>query len=432
LEWQQKDLLTVSIETRNKTMGYLVVHDPVDRLKPTLEKVIPLEFYANQAAVAVENAILFEQLQDSEERYRFLAETMSLGLVTCDLNCDVLYANTAFEKLTHLKLKDILKRKLPTFFNEKSHEKLRNIVDHFRDETTERLGNVENIELELMKNGDEAIPVSISAFPYYQRREKVGFFIVVNDLRLVKRLERIKADFNSMVVHDLRSPMNVIQGFIELIRNEVVGQINAEQEELLDIARENVKKVLTLVDNFLVASKIEVGRFNIDPKLNEINALIERIVENHRVLISNKSIKLSANLDRNLPLLFFDSLRIEQVINNLLSNAMKFTGENGRITINTELLKKQIKGEDKFYSAISVEDEGGGIPPEKIDTIFEKYEQVDSDSGMSVAGTGLGLAICKEIVHLHGGEIWVTSEVGKGSKFTFTLPIEPSLEKIIS
>ncbi|NIU00216.1 MAG: hypothetical protein GWN01_04540, partial [Nitrosopumilaceae archaeon] len=106
-----------------------------------------------------------------------------------------------------------------------------------------------------------------------------------------------------------------------------------EQEELLDIAKENVKKVLTLVDNFLVASKIEVGKFNLDPKVNEINALIERVVENHQVLVTNKNIELQMKLDKNLPLLFFDGLRIEQVLNNLLSNAMKFTPESGQIMV---------------------------------------------------------------------------------------------------
>ena len=429
-EWQEKDLLSVPIETRNRVLGYMIVHDPVDRLKPTIEKVVPLEFYANQTAVAVENAILFERLQDSEERYRSLAETMSLGLVTCDLNGNIIYVNPAFENLTGVEGKLLSNKKLDTFFNQKS--KMNKIVTKLLDEKSDERTQVENIELDMMSNGGEKIPVSLFAFPFYQRRERIGFFAVINDLRVIKRLERMKADFNSMVVHDLRSPMNVIQGFIELIRNRIVGSINTEQEELLDIAKENVKKVLTLVDNFLVASKIEVGKFNLDRKVNEINSLIERVVENHKVLVSNKNIGIEFKLDRNLPLLFFDGLRIEQVLNNLLSNAMKFTPENGKIFVSSELLRKQMKGEEKFYSSISVRDTGPGIPKEKMKDIFEKYEQVEAGKKLSSIGTGLGLSICKEIVHLHGGEIWVESEINKGSQFCFTLPIEPTLEKIIN
>jgi signal transduction histidine kinase len=300
------------------------------------------------------------------------------------------------------------------------------------DETSDEQTQIENVELDLISKLGDKIPVSLFAFPFFQRREKIGFFIVVNDLRVIKRLERIKADFNSMVVHDLRSPMNVIQGFIELIRNRIVGQINSEQEELLDIAKENVKKVLTLVDNFLVASKIEVGKFNLDPKVNEINALIERVVDNHQVLVSNKNIKLKMKLDKNLPLLFFDGLRMEQVLNNLLSNAMKFTSEDGTIYISSELLRKKVKGEEKYFTCISVQDTGPGIPKEKIKDIFEKYEQVEAGKKLSSIGTGLGLSICQEIINLHGGEIWVESEVNKGSKFSFILPIEPTLEKVVN
>ncbi|MEL6822142.1 MAG: HAMP domain-containing sensor histidine kinase, partial [Calditrichota bacterium] len=235
----------------------------------------------------------------------------------------------------------------------------------------------------------------------------------------------MKSDFNSMIVHDLRSPMNVIQGFLELIRNKVVGDVNEEQEELLDISKENVKKVLTLVDNFLVASKLEVGKFRIDKKLDEINQLIRQQVDNHRVLVKNKHIDLQLELDENLPLLEFDSLRIEQVVNNLLSNAMKFTPERGKIHVASSLQKDKENGAEKFFARVSVEDTGIGIPDSKIDQIFEKYEQVEEGQSFNVRGTGLGLSICKEIIDLHKGRIWVESPTDSGSTFTFLLPIDP-------
>lgn len=429
--WHEKDLLIVPMETRNKNLGYLILHDPVDRLKPTLDKVIPLEYYANQAAIAVENFQLYERLSASEERYRSLAETMSLGLVTCNQGAEVLYINPAFEKLVGLEKKHIISRKLHTFFDNESRLKLDEIALRLNDEKSDEKTRIENVEANLISAAGSSIPVSLFAFPFFQQKKKVGFFMVVNDLRVLKRLERMKADFNSMIVHDLRSPMNVIQGFIELIRNRVVGEVNEEQEELLDIAKENVKKVLTLIDNFLVASKIEVGKFSIEPKLNEINSLIERVVENHKILLKNKNIKIKTALDSNLPLLFFDSLRIEQVLNNLLSNAMKFTPENGKIVLESSLLKKKIKGEEKYFASISVKDTGVGIPKDKLDKIFDLYEQVEDNGKLNARGTGLGLSICREIVHLHGGQVWAESEPGKGSTFFFTLPIEPTIEKII-
>lgn len=429
-EWQKNDLLILPLETRNKILGYMIVHDPVDRLKPTVEKISPLEFYANQAAVAVENSVLFDKLRASEERYRSLAETMSLGLVTCNQRGEIMYANPAFRKLIGVPESQVLSKKLADFFAEKSHAGLHRVLEKLaaaeKDETT----RLENLEFELVSRPGEIIPVSLFGFPLYERRERAGFFLVLNDLRVIKNLERMKADFNSMIVHDLRSPMNVIQGFIELIRSRVVGEINPEQEELLDIAKENVKKVLALVDNFLVASKLEVGKFTIEPKQNNINQLIEQQVDSHRVLVKSKNLQIHMDLDRNLPPLCFDSLRIEQVLNNLFSNAIKFTPENGSIFIKSGWLERMGESEDKHFACISVQDTGAGIPNEQLERIFEKYEQVDANQGFNVRGTGLGLSICKEIVNLHNGEIWAESQPDIGSKFSFTLPVEPEYEKL--
>jgi len=429
--WDDDDLLIVPLETRQKILGYMLVQDPVDRLKPTTEKVLPLEYYANQAAVAVENYLLYEKLLASEGRYRSLAETMSLGLITCEKDGKILYTNPAFQQLVGLSENALHSKSIQQFFSTESQIRLLEISRDLLKEKNSNGKRIENLELTLVSTTGETIPVSTFAFPYFQQRKNVGFFLVLNDLRVFKRLERMKADFNSMIVHDLRSPMNVIQGFIELIRNRVVGKINTEQEELLDIAKENVKKVLTLIDNFLVASKMEIGKFTIDPKLNEINSLVERIVENHKILAKNKNIKIQRKLDKNLPLVFFDSLRIEQVVNNLLSNAMKFTPESGKILVQTKLNRRTIKGEEKFFAKIMVKDTGVGIPNERLEKIFERYEQVESNGKLNPKGTGLGLAICKEIINLHGGDIGAESVPGKGSTFTIQLPIEPSIEKII-
>lgn len=431
VEWQENDLLIVPLVTRNKTLGYLVVHDPVDRLKPSEEKVMPLEYYANQIAVAVENVQLYEQLRISQERFRSLAETMSLALVTCDTRGKITYINPAFRRLLGYSSKQLAGRQLLKFFSGKDRESVQQLFERLLKMTNGKDAALENLEFEIVSKKGEPIPVSVLGYPFYERRKKTGFFLILNDLRMIKRLERMKADFNSMIVHDLRSPLNVIQGFIELIRNRVVGNINAEQEELLDIAKENVKKVLTLVDNFLVASRLDVGKFKIEPKLGDLNALIRRQVENHQVLMKNKNITITQKLDENLPLLLYDSLRIEQVLNNLLSNAMKFTPENGHIQVETRLIKEKVGSEEKFFARISVKDSGVGIPEDQIDHIFEKYEQVDAHQQFNIRGTGLGLSICKEIVKLHGGKISVKSKPGEGSEFFFTLPIESAMEKAI-
>ncbi len=430
-EWQKENLIISPLVTPKSVLGYLVVADPVDRLRPTEEKVIPLEYYANQAAVSVENSTLYEELRDSQERYRSLAETMNLALVTCDTKGKIFYVNPAFEKLLGFTNKELLGKKLSTFFVNDSLAKIKKMKQQLLSKDQGDNDRVENVELEIMSKSEVAIPVNAHGFRFYERRKQTGFFFILNDLRVIKRLERMKADFNSMIVHDLRSPMNVIQGFVELIRNQVVGEVNTEQVELLDIVKENVKKVLALVDNFLVASKLEVGKFNIEPKLGEINALIRRQVENHAVLTKNKNIKIELDLDPNLPLILFDTLRIDQVLNNLLSNAMKFTPENGHIYVSSSLKHEEKQDGGKLFASISIRDTGVGIPGDKVSHIFEKYEQVDANQSFNIRGTGLGLSICKEIVNLHNGKIWVESNTGEGSTFTFILPIEQSVEKLL-
>jgi PAS domain S-box-containing protein len=353
---------------------------------------------------------------------------MSLGLVTCDKKGRIVYANPAFRQFIGYDGSEVVLRELLDFYSDKSRLALEKVFQQLLESTQEKDIQLENIEFEIISQSGEKIPVSVYGFPLYEQREKTGFFLVVNDLRVIKHMEQIKADFNSMIVHDLRSPMNVIQGFMELIRNRVVGEISPEQEELLDIAKENVKKVLALVDNFLVASKLEIGKFSIEPKLNEVNSLVLQQVENHRVLMKSKNIQINLELDRNLPPLYFDSLRVEQVLNNLLSNAMKFTPENGDIYVTSGLMCKNIVNKKRQFVCISVKDTGTGVPEDQIEQIFEKYEQGYCNKNFNIRGTGLGLSICKEIVTLHGGEIWVESEPSKGSTFSFTLPIEAEFE----
>jgi len=220
--------------------------------------------------------------------------------------------------------------------------------------------------------------------------------------------------------------LNIIQGYVDIVRTQVIGTVTEEQAELLTIAKENVYKVLKLIDNFLTASKLEVGRFEIETEINSINSLVETLFDHYKVLSEKKNITININLDENLPLLHFDKFRIEQVLTNFLSNAIKFTDENGQISVNTQLKHKKndISKEDDFYVVVEVTDSGVGIPKNELKKVFNKYEQTEAGKNASLKGTGLGLAISREIIELHHGEIGVRSKEGEGSTFYFSLPIK--------
>lgn len=427
-EWNDKDWLYVPIESRGEVLGMISLNDPVDRVKPTEERVKSVEYFANQAAVAMENTQLYESLKSSQLRYRLLAETMTMGLVTCNFNGEVLYVNQSLLKLLKYKsTKDLLGESLFNFSSPTSAHKIEKsaAIVHKTDKQKDFNEPSEGIEIELFGKDGESIPFLMYMSPFYELDKKIGFFGVLSDLRNQKKLERLKADFNSMIVHDLRSPLNIIQGYVDIVRTQVIGNITEEQAELLTIAKENVYKVLKLIDNFLIASKLEVGKFEIETEINSLNSLVETLAEHYKILSEKKNITLNMNLDENLPLLHFDKFRIEQVLTNFLSNAIKFTDEDGCITISTFLKqsKNEISKEVDLYAVVEVTDTGVGIPEGELKKVFNKYEQTEAGKNASLKGTGLGLAISREILELHQGEVGVRSKLGEGSTFYFSLPI---------
>jgi PAS domain S-box-containing protein len=429
-EWNDNDWLFMPIKSRGKLLGMISLNDPVERLRPNEDRVRSVEYFANQAAVVMENAMLFESLKSSELKYRLLAETMTMGLVTCETTGKIIYINNSLTRLLKYGNPDeLLGRKIYDFCQETSIHKLqKELIRTLKDtqEVTKQSEELTGIELDFIAKDEEVIPFMIYTSPFYQHGQRIGFFGVLADLRGQKKIERLKADFNSMIVHDLRSPLNIIQGYVDIVRTEVVGEITDEQKELLTIAKENVYKVLKLIDNFLTASKLEAGHLTIEPEVNSINAVMETLFEHYKVLANEKKINLEKNLDTNIPYLNFDKFRIEQVIRNFLSNALKFTPPQGTITIASNLRKKknEITGEVDLFAEASVKDTGVGIAQEELGKVFNKYEQTEAGKDAALKGTGLGLAICREIIELHKGEVWVKSTLDKGSTFGFTVPIQ--------
>lgn len=431
-EWNDNDWVLVPIMTRGQELGYIAVNDRVERVRPTENKVRSLEYFANQAAVALENAALYQDIKTSEEKYRLLAETMTMGLVTCDFSGRIIYVNQSLANFLKYKQSTaLIGQSIYDLCSAKSRGEFEKhvlkILKYDSREDTEIEAVKQGIDIELMSTDNQFIPFRIFLTPYMEQSSKAGFIGVLSDLRPQMKLERLKADFNSMIVHDLRSPLNIIQGYIDIVRNQVVGSISSEQSELLFIAKDNVDKVLKLIDNFMIASKLEAGKFKLNYEVHSINALVEAVYEHHMILAKNKGLEMSLQLDQKISLQQFDRLRIEQVLNNYVSNAIKFTPKGGKITLYTKLVKEhnELTGKDSMAVHVAIQDTGVGISPEETKKVFSKYEQTEAGKDASLKGTGLGLAICKEIISLHKGRVWVKSQPGEGSTFFFSLPVNP-------
>lgn len=232
----------------------------------------------------------------------------------------------------------------------------------------------------------------------------------------LQRLNEIKSDFVSTVSHELRTPLTSIQGYISLIIDGDAGAINNQQKEFLEIVKEESQRLTRLITDLLDISKIEAGKMKVLLKdLNIVN-FIKNYKKEIEDMASSKKIKIYIKIPNKLPIVQVDADKIKQIFNNLISNAIKFSNKNTTLRINITENQNNIQ--------LDVVDEGIGIARKDLETIFEKFRQVDSKMTRKTGGTGLGLAITKHLVEAHGGEIWAKSEVGKGSIFSFTLPIK--------
>ncbi len=231
----------------------------------------------------------------------------------------------------------------------------------------------------------------------------------------LKEMDRLKSQFLANMSHELRTPLNSIIGFSRVILKGIDGPITDQQRQDLEAIYNSGQHLLGLINDILDISKIEAGKMELSFEPTDLKEIIRGVMSTAIALVKDKPIELQQSVPENLPIITADSRRVRQVLLNLVSNAAKFTDE-GFIHVEARV--------DGDFVRISVSDSGIGIPPEKLPHIFEAFTQVDASPSRKYGGTGLGLTISKSFVELHGGRIWIESELGKGSTFTFTLPIQ--------
>jgi signal transduction histidine kinase len=217
--------------------------------------------------------------------------------------------------------------------------------------------------------------------------------------------------------HELRTPLNAVIGFSEVLLERMFGDVNAKQEEYLQDILTSGRHLLSLINDILDLAKIEAGRMDLDVEEFDVAQAIDNAVVLVRERATRKGLTLDTRLDRGLGSLRGDQRKVKQVLLNLLSNAVKFTPEGGRVEIRAQRLDGHVE--------VAVTDTGIGIAEEDLDAVFEEFRQVGTDYAKKHEGTGLGLTLSRKFVELHGGRIWVKSQLGQGSTFAFTLPGGP-------
>ncbi|MGQ9608153.1 MAG: ATP-binding protein [bacterium] len=239
-----------------------------------------------------------------------------------------------------------------------------------------------------------------------------GVVAILRDVTKKKEIEEAKSNFISTVSHELRTPLTAIQNAISII--EIAGEVNEQQAKFISIATRNVERLTKLVNEILDFSKLESGKMEMNFSPVDIKTLANESIANIMNLAGKREI--SENIPNDLPKVYADPSKLDQVFTNILDNAIKYTPDDGKITIEA----RKVNGKDSNdFVEVRISDTGIGIAPEKKERIFERFER----GNLYNKGVGLGLAIVKKIIESHNGKIWVESELGKGSTFIFTIPI---------
>ena len=239
----------------------------------------------------------------------------------------------------------------------------------------------------------------------------------------IKKMIAAKSGFISTVAHELRTSLAAIKEGVSIVFDGMAGRLNKEQKKYLNIAIRNAERLGALINDVLDFQKLEAGRMNFDIEDNDIKELISEVHETMALYAKKNKVELLLELAEDLSVAKFDHAKINQVLTNLVGNAVKFTPENGRVSINVWRQNEEL--------VISISDTGIGIPKEALPKIFECFYRVNQ-RGKKIQGTGLGLAIVHKIVMMHNGRIEVASEVGQGTTFTVFLPLDPkSVQKLL-
>jgi signal transduction histidine kinase len=224
-----------------------------------------------------------------------------------------------------------------------------------------------------------------------------------------------KSEFLANMSHELRTPLNAIIGFTQVLQQKLFGEVNDKQEEYLQDINVSADHLLALINDILDLSKVEAGQVELEVAPFSLREALDRGVVMIRERAMKGGVDVQLELDPAVDVVEGDERRIRQVVFNLLSNAVKFTPEGGRVDISAAKQNGKV--------VVSVADTGPGIAPDDQARIFEEFQQAKATNGERPEGTGLGLALSRSLVELHGGRIWVESAPGKGSTFSFTIPV---------
>jgi len=347
-------------------------------------------------------------LRRSEEQLRLITNALPVLIAYVDDRQCYRFNNKAYEDWLGKSPVDIYGSDLQSVWGTDCYQRMQTHVE------SALLGHIVTYENEITLKDSLPCCVNVTYIPHLDDRKEVkGFFALTSDISDRKAIERMKDEFIAVVSHELRTPLTSLHSALKILATGRLGTLSIDGQQMLEIADDSTERLVRLVNNVLDLQRIESGEVKMEKQVCNVSALMIQAIEamqpmaqQHEVVLAMKPIDIE---------ILVDSDYIVQALTNLISNAIKFSSPDRTVWLTVESHKN---AEVLFQ----IRDRGQGIPSDKLESIFERFQQVDSSDSRRKGGTGLGLTICRKIIEQHEGRIWAESTLGKGSTFSFTLP----------
>ena len=401
--------VSIPLVTGNQVVGTLSIFSSKAGAYTTEDGEL-LDLLVNQTTDAISHLRAAEA--DSRRRIEHMVESMSDGVVLTNEKNEILVMNPAAHQM--LKVGEDPDLRTARHLQEKLGFAPFEMVRGWEY-------NGQKVYREELKLFERTVHVTLS--PVVESHGALrGVLLVMRDVSEQKLLEERKNEFVSMVSHELRTPLTSVTGALDLVLNHITGDINDKQRRYLEMARDSTDKLNTLVDDLLDLSKFAEGRLKMNVEFCHLDEVVSRATERYLPALQERGLTLSVDISAEPVRVLADPNRVSQVLNNLLTNAVKFTPTGGEVRVSL----KSADGAPGF-AAISVWNSGDGVAEPDLERIFDRFEQARTAKNKNVRGTGLGLSICRNIVEAHGGRIWA-EPVATGAQFVVVLPVEPTPE----
>lgn len=357
----------------------------------------------NDLAITLDNTI--GALRQEKSKIENILANMSEGVIAVDQEGRVLFSNPGVRRTLGTSCGAILEG-VP--IGDLGFPELAELFAEVLERKESRSGEL------VLNDGKTCVITHVT--PLVKPGESVGGAVaVLEDITELKQVEQLRRDFVANVSHELRTPLTAIQGFVEALLDEVA----CDPKQYLNVIYQETLRLKALIDDILELSLLQSGRAKWELNAVDVLDLFERVLFKLSEQISAKSLQVKQDVPHDLPFLLANEDRVEQVLVNFLSNAIRYSPPGTTISL------RAFAGAGNI--TVAVEDQGPGIPAEELPHIWERFYRVEKSRSRALGGTGLGLAIAKEIIEAHGGQVGVTSEVGRGSNFWFTLPAAPEV-----